>query len=46
MGRLDEAIALYERTLTDYDRILGDDHRHTLTTRNNLEAALQAAGRI
>jgi hypothetical protein len=44
--RLDEAIALYERTLTDRERILGNDHPDTLTTRNNLKAALQAAGRI
>jgi len=29
-GRLDEAIPLYERTLTDRERILGADHPDTL----------------
>ncbi|MGW4681292.1 tetratricopeptide repeat protein [Micromonospora taraxaci] len=38
-GRLDEAIPLYEATLTAYERVLGDEHPNTLTARNNLAAA-------
>ena len=33
-GRLDEAIALYERTLTDQRQILGETHANTMITRN------------
>ena len=44
-GRLDEAIALYERTLADRERVLGDTHPSTLTSRNNLALAYQQAGR-
>ena len=44
-GRLDQAIALYEQTLTDSERVLGPDHPSTLTSRNNLAYAHQAAGR-
>jgi hypothetical protein len=46
VGRLDEAIPLFERTLADRERILGTDHLDTLATRNNLAAAYQAAGRL
>ncbi len=45
-GRLDEAIALDERTLTDCEQTLGDTHPDTLTTRNNLATAYWAAGRL
>ena len=45
-GRLDEAIALYEQTLTDSTRILGPHHPDTLTSRNNLAGAYQEAGRL
>jgi len=45
-GRLVEAIALHERTLTDYERILGADHPDTLASRHNLASAYQAAGRL
>jgi hypothetical protein len=34
-----EAIPLYERALADRERILGPDRRHTLTSRDNLDAA-------
>ena len=44
-GRLDQAIALHEQTLTDSLRILGPDHPDTLASRNNLAYAHQAAGR-
>jgi tetratricopeptide (TPR) repeat protein len=45
-GRLDEAIALHERTLADHERVLGDTHPDTLTARNNLASALQDSGRL
>ena len=45
-GRLDEAITLYEQTLTDRTRIQGPHHPHTLITRNNLASAYRAAGRV
>ncbi len=45
-GRLDEAIDLYEQTLTDRRRVLGDDHPDTLTSRNNLAYAYESAGRL
>lgn len=40
-----EAIPLYEATLADYEQVLGRDHPDTLTCRNNLAAAYQAAER-
>ncbi|MCX4097781.1 tetratricopeptide repeat protein [Nocardia sp. alder85J] len=43
-GRPDQAIPLFERTLTDRVRVLGDDHPGTLTSRNNLAGAYYAAG--
>ena len=45
-GRLDETIPLFERTLADRERILGDTHPGTLGSRNNLATAHQAAGRL
>ena len=45
-GRLDEAIELFEQTLTDRTRILGPHHPDTLTSRNNLAGAYQATGRL
>ena len=45
-GRLDEAISLYEQTLTDCEQAYGDTHQHTLTSRNNLALAYQRAGRL
>jgi tetratricopeptide (TPR) repeat protein len=45
-GRLAEATALFERTLADRERVLGADHPHTLTSRNNLAGAYESAGRL
>ena len=45
-GRLGQAIPLYERTLADRERVLGDTHPGTLTSRNNLAHAYRAAGRL
>ncbi|MFC2360878.1 MAG: tetratricopeptide repeat protein, partial [Actinomyces dentalis] len=45
-GRLKEAIDLFERTLADRERVLGPDHPHTLTSRNNLAHAYRSAGRL
>lgn len=36
VGRLDEAIGLFEKTLADSERLLGPEHLVTLTTRSNL----------
>ena len=44
-GRAAEAITLHEQTLAARERVLGPDHPHTLTSRNNLAAAYLAAGR-
>ena len=44
-GQTAKAIPLFERTLTDRERILGPDYPDTLTTRSNLALAFQAAGR-
>ena len=44
-GRPDEAIPLYERTLADFERVLGQTHPSTLQSRNNLAAAYRDAGR-
>ena len=45
-GRLEEAISLFERSLGDYERVLGRDHLDTLTSRSILASAYQAAGRL
>ena len=45
-GRITEAVALLEQVLTDSTRILGQDHPHTLVSRNNLAGAYRKAGRI
>ena len=44
-GRSAEALPVYERTLTDRERILGADRPSTLSSRNNLAGCLQAVGR-
>ena len=44
-GRLDEAIPLFERTLTDRERVLGPDHSDTRLFRKNLADAYRAVGR-
>ena len=35
----DQAIALYQATLTDRERVLGPDHPTTRTVRNNIRGA-------
>ena len=45
-GRITEAVALLEQVLTNSTRILGQDHPHTLVSRNNLAGAYRKAGRI
>ena len=45
-GKLEQAIDLYEQTLTDRERILGPDHPHTLTSRGNLAGAYESAGKL
>ncbi|MCG5437695.1 tetratricopeptide repeat protein, partial [Micromonospora foliorum] len=39
-------LPLYEATLAAYERVLGDEHPDTLTSRNNLAYAHKAAGRL
>ena len=46
VGRLTEAITLYEQVLTDSIRVLGEDRPRTLTSRNNLAGAYESAGRL
>ncbi|NLH71117.1 MAG: tetratricopeptide repeat protein, partial [Brooklawnia sp.] len=43
-GDLARAISLYEETLNDCIRVLGEDHPDTLTSRNNLAYAYRSAG--
>ncbi len=43
-GVVNRAIALFERSLADRRRVLGDDHPDTLASRNNLAYAYQTAG--
>jgi hypothetical protein len=38
VGRLDEAISLYERTIVDCERVLGVDDPNTRAVREDLEA--------
>jgi tetratricopeptide (TPR) repeat protein len=45
-GRLDEAITLYERALTEREWSLGADHRDTIAARGEVGRAYLAAGRI
>jgi tetratricopeptide (TPR) repeat protein len=46
VGRVAEAIPLFEQTLIGRERQLGPDHPDTLTSRNNLANAYQDAGRV
>jgi hypothetical protein len=41
-----EAIAAYERTLADRERVQGRDHADTRSARAHLAAAYQRAGRL
>jgi tetratricopeptide (TPR) repeat protein len=43
-GAVNRAIALFERSLTDCRRVLGEDHPDTLASRNNLAGAYETAG--
>lgn len=43
-GAIHRAIAYHRRALTDFQRLLGDDHPLTLTSRNNLALAYQTSG--
>jgi hypothetical protein len=45
-ARLEQAIALYERTLTDREHILGDEHPDTPHVRHNLAYAYLSVGRL
>ncbi|GAA4102765.1 tetratricopeptide repeat protein [Nonomuraea soli] len=44
LADLGRAIPLLEQTLADRERVLGPDHPHTLTSRNNLAYAYETAG--
>ena len=46
VGRLTEAITLFEQVLTDSIRVLGEDHPDTLASRNNLAGAYESVGRL
>ena len=46
VGRLTEAIALYEQVLPDSSRVLGEDHPDTLASCNDLAGAYESAGRL
>jgi hypothetical protein len=43
-GRLAQAIPMYERTLQDHERIMGQDHPGTLAARANLASAYDTVG--
>jgi tetratricopeptide (TPR) repeat protein len=45
IGRTDEAIALFERTLDDRQRLLRTNHPDTAETRRSLADAYNSAGR-
>ena len=45
VGRLTEAITLYEQVTKDSARVLGEDHPDTLTSRNNLAETYRSVGR-
>jgi tetratricopeptide (TPR) repeat protein len=45
-GRLEEAIGLHERTLSDREHLLGPSHPETLSSYGNLAHAYQQAGRL
>ncbi|MEU3246195.1 MULTISPECIES: tetratricopeptide repeat protein [unclassified Streptomyces] len=42
-GNPGQAIPLYEATLAQREKVLGDTHPHTLSSRNNLAHARQKA---
>ncbi|MEH1129561.1 FxSxx-COOH system tetratricopeptide repeat protein [Micromonospora sp. CPCC 206061] len=46
LGRLGDAIPLYEQSLDTSERLFGDDDPTTLVVRNNLASAYRSAGRV
>ena len=46
IGRLAEAVPLFEATVTDCERLLGPDHPDTLVSRHALALAYRAVGRL
>ena len=46
MGRVDDAIAMFEAVLIDQTRVLGPDHPSNLVTRHNLAGWLGKYGRV
>ncbi|WP_344915074.1 tetratricopeptide repeat protein [Streptosporangium oxazolinicum] len=46
VGDLSRAIPLFEQTLTDFRRVLGEDHPETLASRNNLAYTYKLAGQL
>jgi len=44
--QLDEAVPLFEQTLADRERLRGQTHPDTLTSRDNLANAYNDAGRL
>lgn len=45
-GLPSRAIPMHERALADCERMLGDDHPHTLASRSDLATACQAVGNL
>ncbi|WP_433720976.1 tetratricopeptide repeat protein [Actinoplanes sp. CA-051413] len=45
-GQVSAAVELFEQVLAGRQRVLGDNHPDTLTSRHNLAGAYQAAGRV
>jgi tetratricopeptide (TPR) repeat protein len=46
LADISSSVPLLERVLADRERVLGSDHPHTMTSRNNLAYAYQSAGRL
>ena len=46
LGRIEDAIRVHERNLEAFERVMGLEHRNTLTIRSNLTVAYRAVGRI
>ncbi|MDR1852105.1 MAG: tetratricopeptide repeat protein [Propionibacteriaceae bacterium] len=45
-GRYSDAVQVLERAVAEAARVVGENHPHTLTSRNNLADAYQSAGRL
>jgi len=46
VGRIQDAIAIYEPLLSTQERVLGPEHPETLRTRSNLALVYQGAERL